>query len=75
MTARVTVSQWLRLSDRPGRWHRVSLHHDARRPFRHGLTVMQREVPLDVPPDVCAGAIPDDPALCANLSGGHEVAR
>ena len=32
-----------------GGWQRVSIHDDERKPFRHGLTIMQRTVDLRVP--------------------------
>lgn len=33
-------------------WQRISFHDNVRRPFRHGLTIMQRRVDLGVPLDV-----------------------
>ena len=33
-------------------WQRISVHDDERRPFRHGLTILQRRVRLSVPESV-----------------------
>ena len=41
------LATWLQTAD-PS-WQRISLHDDTRKPFRHGLTIMQRRVDLSVP--------------------------
>ena len=43
-------------------WQRISFHDNTRRPFRHGLTIMQRRVDLGVPLEVEA-SLPKPPKL------------
>ena len=40
------IADWLIQHDPQGAWQRVSFHDDWRRPYRHGLTIMQRKVPF-----------------------------
>mmetsp|Transcript_151004 Transcript_151004/g.266454 ORF Transcript_151004/g.266454 Transcript_151004/m.266454 type:complete len:260 (-) Transcript_151004:58-837(-) len=42
------IAQWLPRYDPEATWQRISFHHDRRRPYRHGLTLMQRRVNLRV---------------------------
>lgn len=42
------IAQWLPRYDPEAAWQRISFHDDWRRPFRHGLTIMQRRVNLHV---------------------------
>lgn len=62
-------------------WQRISFHDDDRKPFRHGLTVMQRAVNLGVPASAHVenhthyfGAALSDPAKTRGRVTAHNYA-
>ena len=69
------IADWLLLQNtadrgeirRPG-WQRISVHDDERRPYRHGLTIMQRLISLEVSRVSCEQHT-RDADLCAQLRG------
>ena len=80
------IVQWLTKFDCNAEWQTLVAHDDQQRgasSVRHGLTIMQRRVRLDVPQHVCdaskfgrGGVGPDTPAECREVqapSGKCEV--
>eukprot|EP00966_Prymnesium_polylepis_P189305 4385776-Prymnesium_polylepis.1 len=62
-------ADWLPAAYPSDGWQRISLHDDSRQPMRHGLTIMQRRVSMEVPKASC-NRLTGEPSLCPPAEDG-----
>ena len=67
-------ADWLPVAYPSDGWQRISLHDDSRQPMRHGLTIMQRRVSMQVPKASC-DRLTGEPSLCPPVEDDNPTTR